>query len=210
MDKTVWLIRHGESESNAGLPTDSTDSIPLTEKGFRQAESVAASFPVPPTLIVVSPYLRARQTAAPLIRRFASALLEEWPVEEFTYLNGARFGRSTKADRQSAADDFWDRADVSHRDGDGAESFADLIARARTTLEKLQASDHQTIAIFSHGQFLRALMWVVLTNRVNIDSDSMLEYQHFLFAVPFENAAIQKMKLIGSEIFLGAISNEHL
>jgi hypothetical protein len=33
----VFLIRHGESESNAGLPSADPESIPLTADGHRQA-----------------------------------------------------------------------------------------------------------------------------------------------------------------------------
>ena len=34
----VWLIRHGQSESNAGLPSTDWRGIPLTGLGHRQAE----------------------------------------------------------------------------------------------------------------------------------------------------------------------------
>src|SRR4051812_43055625 len=59
----IWLIRHGESESNAGLPTSDTAKIALTPRGFAQAECIVAAFTRPPSLIVTSPYLRAIQSA---------------------------------------------------------------------------------------------------------------------------------------------------
>lgn len=37
----VFLIRHGESESNAGLPSADPGSAPLTKDGHRQARQVA-------------------------------------------------------------------------------------------------------------------------------------------------------------------------
>ena len=37
----VWLIRHGQSESNAGLPSLDWRNIPLTDLGRQQAERVA-------------------------------------------------------------------------------------------------------------------------------------------------------------------------
>jgi broad specificity phosphatase PhoE len=61
----VWLIRHGQSESNAGLPSTDWRAIPLTTLGRRQAEHVAGVFADPPQFIVTSPYLRASQTAQP-------------------------------------------------------------------------------------------------------------------------------------------------
>jgi broad specificity phosphatase PhoE len=82
----VWLIRHGQSESNAGLPSADWRAIPLTELGQRQAEHVAGVFADPPRLIVASPYLRARLTAQPTIDRYPGAAFEDWPVQEFSYL----------------------------------------------------------------------------------------------------------------------------
>ena len=66
----VWLIRHGQSESNAGLPSADWQGIPLTELGHQQAERIAEVFADPPQLIVSSPYLRAQQTAQPTIARY--------------------------------------------------------------------------------------------------------------------------------------------
>src|ERR1700729_1492018 len=40
----VWLIRHGQSESNAGLPSADWQGIPLTELGHQQAERIAGGF----------------------------------------------------------------------------------------------------------------------------------------------------------------------
>jgi probable phosphoglycerate mutase len=73
----VWLIRHGQSESNAGLPSTDWRAIPLTALGRRQAEHVARVFADPPQFIVTSPYLRARQTAQPTIERYPAAAWEE-------------------------------------------------------------------------------------------------------------------------------------
>ena len=99
----AWLIRHGESVANAGGAVSSFSEIPLTARGRQQAELFAARFDElsadPPTLIVQSPYLRARQTAEPLIRRFAGVPVETWPVQEFTYLDPAATNGLNEAGR---------------------------------------------------------------------------------------------------------------
>ena len=88
--KKVVLIHHGESVANAGFPTSDPASIPLTEDGRLQAEQIAEKMTIVPDLIIVSPYLRARQTAEPVIKRFPQAKVECWPeVREFTYLSPA-------------------------------------------------------------------------------------------------------------------------
>ena len=63
----VFLIRHGESQSNAGLPTTSPNNVALTPQGRQQARHVADFLKFYPSLdlIVTSPYLRAKQTAEP-------------------------------------------------------------------------------------------------------------------------------------------------
>src|SRR5689334_15812065 len=119
----IWLIRHGESESNAGLPTSDTSRIALTPRGLAQAECVAAAFTRAPSLIVVSPYLRAKQSAQPTIARFPQARVEEWQVHEYTYLSLVSRHNTTPHGRRPLIDAYWERCDPQFVDGEGAESF---------------------------------------------------------------------------------------
>jgi broad specificity phosphatase PhoE len=96
----VFLIRHGESESNAGLPSADPGSASLTLDGHRQATQIARVLADVPALIVTSPYLRARQTAQPTISRFPAAASRERPVQEFAYLTGRQGRASTATERQ--------------------------------------------------------------------------------------------------------------
>lgn len=201
-------MRHGESEANAGLATTSADAIALTERGENQAAKVAESFPIIPTLVIVSPYLRARQTADPLIRRFPTAEVEEWPVEELTYLSID--GTTTAADRRPRVIEYWNRSDPNYHDGPGAESFTDFIDRSINTLNGLRLSEHRSIAVFTHGQFIRALMWLVLTGRKIIDPAAMAEFGSFLAAVPFPNTAVVRFSVSGGEWSIGSILTEPL
>src|ERR1017187_7993341 len=66
----VFLIRHGESESNAGLPSADPGSASLTLDGHRQATQIARVLADVPALFVTSPYLRA---ARPHSRRSAGS-----------------------------------------------------------------------------------------------------------------------------------------
>lgn len=84
--RTVWLIRHAQSESNFGLPSFIPAAPPLTPLGIEQARYVAGAFSERPNLIVTSPYVRTQQTAQPTLERFPDVPQEEWPVQEFTYL----------------------------------------------------------------------------------------------------------------------------
>ena len=72
--KNICLIRHGESLANAGAPAGDHETIPLSSFGKEQAEECSKGFPFPADLIITSPYLRARQTMLPTLRRFPSLM----------------------------------------------------------------------------------------------------------------------------------------
>lgn len=210
MNKTIWLIRHGESAANAGQASEAPDSIPLTEKGFEQARAFAMFFPETPSAIVYSPYLRAAETARPLIERFSAVEAEEWSIHEFTYLSRARCGNSTMAMRKPLVDEFWTRGDADYCDGGDAESFAAFVGRVQDTMEKLKTSEHKAIAVFTHGQFIRAVMWLFLTGTREINSKAMTEFYHFLLAVSFPNTGFIKLTFSGDDTSLSPILIDHL
>jgi broad specificity phosphatase PhoE len=49
------LIRHAESLSNVGLPTELPETIPLTVRGWAQSHALAAEMDTAPALVVTSP-----------------------------------------------------------------------------------------------------------------------------------------------------------
>src|SRR5690242_8097449 len=107
----IWLIRHGESESNAGMRTGATAHIPLTTRGEAQAHAVAAAFDRAPGLIVASSYRRAADTARPLRDRFPDARFEEWPIHECATLADARRNGTTPEQRRPLIAAYWERCD---------------------------------------------------------------------------------------------------
>ena len=154
---TIQLIRHAESEGNAGLPTNDPAIIPLTGKGHEQAAALATTFTTAPDLIIVSPFIRTQQTAAPLIARFPQMVVEEWDVQEFTYLNPIKYIGTTEAQRGIFAHSYWQRFDPHWNDGGGAECFADLIARIDALEVRLRQHVGAEVVIFTHGYFIKAL-----------------------------------------------------
>lgn len=156
--KKVVLIRHGESVANAGLPTYDPASIPLTETGRRQAEQIAEKMTIVPDLIIVSPYLRAKQSAEPVITRFPQAKVECWPeVREFTYLSPASCAGTNVEDRKERVKAYWKAANPCYVDGEGAESFSQFMQRVDLVLQKLDDVAAKSILVFTHGQFMRVL-----------------------------------------------------
>ena len=111
------FIRHGESTGNAGVPCHDLAIIELTERGQGQASAAAASWAEAPTPIVTSPFTRTWQTAAPTIAGFPGVPVETWPIEEFTYLQPARWNGTRSADRMPHLERYWREADPAYCDG---------------------------------------------------------------------------------------------
>lgn len=156
------FIRHGESTGNAGVPCNDLATIELTERGHEQARHVAAIWAEAPALIVTSPYTRTQQTAAPTIARFPAVPVEVWPIEEFTYLQPARWNGTASAERMPHLECYWREADPSYCDGEGAESFSTLLRRCEAALARLAALPAGSLAyVFGHGQFIQAARAIV-------------------------------------------------
>lgn len=186
----VWFVRHGESESNADLKTTHPAESALTDLGFREAAQVVTAFEQAPDLIVVSPFLRARQTAVPTIAQFPHVPVETWPVEEFTYLDPIHYDGTTGTDRWPLATAYWERNDPHYKDGGVGESFAELAERITAVIAQIQQRREPFIVIFSHGLFLRALLFHIIVGSAEALREQMRRYSHFVRAVQMPNGAI--------------------
>jgi broad specificity phosphatase PhoE len=188
--RTFWLIRHGESESNAGLPVIYPHASVLTATGVAQAHCISQAFTRSPDLIVSSPYKRAEETALPTRERFPDVPYEVWPVQEFTHISVPQGHLSTLAERKPLADAYWERCDPWYCDGERAESFSSLIDRVSSLYSRLRERDEAFIAIFSHGMFIRAMTWSLLGGPGQITVERMHRFRHFITAYPIFNGAI--------------------
>jgi broad specificity phosphatase PhoE len=156
MAKELWLIRHGESTANAGLAHPDGVETPLTEKGRRQAQQVADAFTTAPDLIVSSPFLRAQQTAEATIERFSSVKVEEWPVQEFTYLCLEKRSNMTRFERNLRVYLYWKLRNANYVDGNGAESFVELFARVKSLWDEWQSREEEHVVVFCHSMCIYA------------------------------------------------------
>lgn len=157
--KTFWFIRHAESLSNAGLPTETPHAIGLTEKGHRQGQELAAHWNENPDLIVVSPYLRTAATAAPLCSRLPQVPVLTLPVHEFTFLAPSAYAGTTESLRREPVRQYWERCDPDYCHGEGAESFRAFCHRIDTSIEDLLQRPERFIAVFCHGYVIKAILW---------------------------------------------------
>ncbi|WP_415162461.1 histidine phosphatase family protein [Ottowia sp.] len=159
MPVTAWLLRHGQSVANVGLPTDSHEDVALTALGEAQAQEAALRVVQQPDLIVISPFLRAQATARPLRARWPAAPVQTWPIQEFTYLAPARCRGTTADMRRPWVLDYWERADPGHCDGEGAESFAGFMRRLADFRARLLGLGDAFVVAVGHGQFFKGCLW---------------------------------------------------
>jgi broad specificity phosphatase PhoE len=201
----LWLVRHGESESNAGAATSDFAAISLTERGHEQAQRVAEACPRQPERVIVSTYRRARQTAEPLLRRFPRVPVEEQSVHEFTYLAASRCPNTTPGQRLPLVEAYWNRMDPDHCDGDGAESFAIFAARVRQFLARAAGWSGLSV-VFSHEQFIRATIYQALLGDLEATPEAMRRFFALRSAFSIPNGAIVPLDLREGRWWVGAIN----
>lgn len=147
----VYVIRHGESESNRDLVWTGWCDVHLTEKGRAEAAHAGKMLEnVGFDKIYTSDLLRARETAEAAIvgcEYECSALLREVNVGD---LAGKPVSCVDSVMRQKFAADGYGSV--------GGESHADFSARVREFMKKLENSDCQKVAIFSHAGWLRTML----------------------------------------------------
>ncbi|WP_095168546.1 histidine phosphatase family protein [Pseudomonas sp. Irchel 3H3] len=183
---TVTWIRHGESAANAGGASSDPALIPLTERGRAQAQAIAESIEAAPDLIVMSPFTRAQDTAAPTLRKFPATPVQVWPVEEFTYLSPADCMNTTAAQRRPWVQAYWQAGEPDHSNGPGTESFHGLVLRAQTALRQLQGRTG-SVLVFGHGQFMQVVRWLILLAPQRIDAAAMGSFHAYDQVNPIVN-----------------------
>jgi broad specificity phosphatase PhoE len=177
MATQLFLIRHGETQwALTGQHTGRTN-LPLTEAGERRAAGLRGLLSgVPFARVLASPLLRARQTCE-LAGLGAVATIEpdlvEWNYGDYEGRTSADIHRERPG---------WNV----FRDGSpGGESVEQVAQRADRVLAHVRLIEG-TVAMFSHGQFLRALAmrWVGLPvpegRHFSLDTGaiSILGYEH--------------------------------
>lgn len=187
----IWLVRHGQSESNANLATSAPHASRLTERGWHEARLLAQSLDKRPDLIIVSPYVRSVESARPLLERYPDTPLEQWPIEEFTYLPPSAYNGTTAVQRRPLIEAYWQQNDPDLR-YPGAECFSQFLARGSAALERMKRLQGFTIAI-SHGHVMRLLWQILSVGLAPSPEREMQVYNHLRQAVVIPNCAVLRL-----------------
>jgi probable phosphoglycerate mutase len=162
IEKIVYFVRHAQSEDNAAPVFQAPDS-PLSETGRRQAQLIARRLSkLPFDALIASPLRRAKETADII----AEALGREPEYSDLFVerIRTARIDGKPYSDQEANA--LWRDWQKNFyvpgiRMADG-ESFDDLIKRADAALSFLKNRAERSLAVVTHGYFVRTIVARVL------------------------------------------------
>lgn len=160
--KTVYLVRHGQSEANVSPVYQSPES-PLSAAGLRQADVIAQRLThVEFQALLASPYPRAHQTADAIAKATGVPIELNDVFTERRKPNGIDGKPHTD---QEAGKQYTQWVNSLHGNGDkvgSGESFDDIVARADAALKLFTERPEQGIVVATHGYFLRVIVARVL------------------------------------------------
>ncbi len=160
---TLHLIRHGETTYAADGAFSGDIDPPLTSRGLEQAEAVGRlGATLQLQAVYVSPKLRTRQTAEPLLKRLGLSPVVEDGLREIAY--GTWEGRHESELRVAEPEAFaaWN-ADPSLAAPPGGESAFALAARALPVLVRARREHAGGNVLFvSHKGTIRVLVCALL------------------------------------------------
>lgn len=173
------MARHGQNEDNAAGILNGHRDLPLTAQGVAQAEEAAAQLAASGLRfdhIYTSPLSRARQTAEII----AEALGADRPVELAELIErdfGVMTGRDQSRIEELCGPDIIKTDTVTYfLDPEGAETFPDLLVRARQLLRRLQnIHSDGTILLVTHGDFGK----MIYASYYHLDWQDVLTKFHF-------------------------------
>lgn len=152
----IYLVRHGQNEDNASGILNGHRDLPLTEIGRNQAKTVSARIKdadMKFDVVLSSPLIRAKETAEIISQRTGNPtpIIEDLLIErDFGVMTGVE---SSKVKEICQPDVLETNTIVYFLSPKGAETFPDLIKRAKLLLKRLEAKyeSSESILLVGHG-----------------------------------------------------------
>lgn len=165
-ETTLYLIRHGETDYNRQrIVQGRRINCELNQTGRAQARALARRLStVPIDAIFSSTLRRAEETAAFIAAEHQH--LEVFRLEDLEEMSWGVYEGEPPSERLSRAFESmqldWARGDYGKR-VEGGESILDVQERGLRALEHILARhEGQTVAVVTHGRFLRVLLATIL------------------------------------------------
>ena len=203
--KTLYFIRHGESLANTGAKSMPDRDIPLTELGQQQARLLAQKWQTPPNKLYCSQMLRSQQTAQAFCDKFQLNTNTDYEscykilpwLNEFGCLGYATIEGMMGKERAVLAKQYWQTADLEHRDSHDSDSFADFLARVDNLISQLDEFEDNSL-FFGHGIWIGLLAWRLMGCQFKDNAD-MRRFRQFQTAMPMANTVVYRL-LVSDEV----------
>jgi len=154
--KTIYLIRHGETQANRDGIFRGRGEVPLSAAGLKQAQELCAHFSAREVQRVFSsPLRRAAQTAVACFPGRAVEL-----QELVNNLDLGRWAGRNKKEIAAEEPELWRRwlEEPERMSFPGGESLAAVKARARAFNRLLTDASGESFAVVSHRSVLKCLL----------------------------------------------------
>lgn len=166
--KHIYLIRHAQSESNAGVIIRPNAQINLTNYGKTQAEQLASwllsNIDKPVNKVFISPYIRTAQTAEPYLIKTKQQATVIDDLYEFNYFEFEHIKDLIFAQLVEKADNYWQTADIDFQDSENTDSYRQFIKRVQNVRQFFQQLPDGCYVVFTHGMWIGMLLWQLLHN----------------------------------------------
>lgn len=162
MKKTIYLVRHGQTNFNLkGIVQGSGIDSELNETGHKQAQNFYNYFKaVPFDAAFVSELKRTHQSIAPFIENGLNQII----LPELNEINwGELEGKDPTPDRYEhflSISERWKKGDL-HAAVNGGESAHSMVERQKIGWEKIKTSNYQNILICMHGRAIRSFLCIL-------------------------------------------------
>lgn len=167
-------------------------AIPLTDVGRNQAELLSLVLPDLPANVLVSPFLRAQDTAAPYCNRHAVKPRTLNLLREFETIDPELLKDMTGNERRPIVDAYWAESSPDKRMGERAETFREFVERvALFKAMELPLLGDRTIVV-GHGMWTAMLIWRLLGFSAD-DSYAMKAFRRFQLGFPMPNGAVYRL-----------------
>jgi phosphoglycerate mutase family protein len=189
--KTLYLIRHAQSEANAGGISKPERDIALSPLGREQAQALVARL-ARSNHVYVSELRRTHETAAPYCRAHGITPQVLPQLNEFSCLAFDRIRGMDGTARRPLADAYWQRADPLECTGAGADSFAAFNQRLSAFLAHYPQLEDGSL-LFGHGIWIGLLAWRLLGFSAETATD-MAAFRRFQTGLPMPNTAVWQLQ----------------
>lgn len=175
MDKTIWLIRHGETAFNAlNIVQGQGVNETLNEKGLKQADQFWQYYKEEKfDLVLYSDLIRSQKTITNFLTKPVQGV-ELSNLKEISW--GINEGLETSEEvwqRYRHAVDSWQKGLFDER-VQGGESANELGVRCRYCIDWFREVKRENILVCTHGRTIRALVCLLLNKPLS----SMEEVTH--------------------------------